>query len=156
MGLTSLFIWFKLCKQGYTCIHIASLVPTVTLIRGVSPNTPFKEVFMDEKRTKSIRIRVSGKEHEMFVRKSGDVPVSEWIRDLATDGKTVKKRKIQKVDPAFLRQIAGIGNNLNQIARVVNTKKNMVEKMWLLDQLASVESNLQELRKDIENGSDLS
>ena len=111
---------------------------------------------MDEKRTRSIRIRVTEKEHDMFSRKSGDIPVSEWIRSLAAGAAVIKKRKIQKVDPAFLRQISGIGNNLNQIARVVNTKKNMIEKIWLLDQLAGVENSLRELRKDVENGSCIS
>ena len=92
----------------------------------------------------------------MFIEKSGITPVSEWIRSFAAGIVAEEKRKVPKVDPAFLRQIAGIGNNLNQIARVVNTKKNAVEKAWLLSQLASVEDALRDLREDVESDSHIS
>ena len=111
---------------------------------------------MTEKRTKSIRIRVTPEEHELFSEKSGDLSISEWIRGLATGATALKKRRIPKIDPAALRQLAGIGNNLNQIARIVNQRKMKVEARWLITELIGLETAVRDLTEELKNGSRLS
>ncbi|WP_139788775.1 plasmid mobilization relaxosome protein MobC, partial [Klebsiella variicola] len=41
-------------------------------------------------------------------------------RETCLGEKQTKQSKVIEVDPKLLRQLAGIGNNLNQIARLVN------------------------------------
>jgi hypothetical protein len=51
-----------------------------------------------------------------------------------------------KADPALLRQIAGIGNNLNQVARRVNSGEwGAVERVQVIAVLMAMERALQAL-----------
>jgi len=62
--------------------------------------------------------------------KSYDLPLSRLIKDFL-DGQDlpkvapIKKRKIPKADQDLIRQVAAIGNNLNQIARKVNRGEDL-------------------------------
>lgn len=73
-----------------------------------------------------------------------DLPLSQVIQRLL-DGqelpKRVRPRKVPSADPELVRQIAAIGNNLNQIAR----RLNQGEKFDLLPHLAHIEHELSEL-----------
>ncbi len=74
-----------------------------------------------QKREKSIKIRVAESEL-LAMRERCDRPqLADWLRDLAL-GET-KRRPVPKADPELLRQLAAIGNNLNQLARWVNSTK---------------------------------
>ncbi len=56
---------------------------------------------------------------------------------------------MQTVDPNFLRQLAGIGNNLNQIARAVNIHQSKpLERVQILAALASIQRELAALKDD--------
>lgn len=72
------------------------------------------------KRQHIIKIRVSDSElSELRERSSG--PLAVWLREC---GLAQHKRKpVPQVDPNFLRQLVGIGNNLNQIARYLNSAR---------------------------------
>ena len=129
-------------------------LPFGGLVQGKTPpKPPQEEAFsMNEKRTKIIRIRVTDSEYQMFSDKSGDHTISAWIRSLAETGKPPKRRKHVTMEPALLRQFAGIGNNINQIAKQVNYHKGAVEEAILLTQLSALEREVTELRKVVENG----
>jgi Bacterial mobilisation protein (MobC) len=73
------------------------------------------------KRTKSVKIRVSEDELSAMRERCDRPMLADWLRDFAL-GET-KRRPVPKADPELLRQLAAIGNNLNQLARWVNTIK---------------------------------
>jgi hypothetical protein len=58
------------------------------------------------------------------------------------------QRKFIPVDPALLRQVAMAGNNLNQIARKLNTEKSSIDAIQLLAQLASIQRDLKILASE--------
>lgn len=110
-------------------------------------------------RTKSIKIRLTEEEHDQLLRRCGDMPLAEWLREVGL-GQEVKVKRRRKaytpVDPTLIRQLSKLGNNVNQIARVVNTYKSNLDKVWLLSALNSVKESLTALRKDNSNDSDIS
>lgn len=67
---------------------------------------------------------------------------------LNPDGDWVRQSKgPDPVDPALLRQLAGIGNNINQIARRVNSGEwGAVDRVAVIAALSAVERELSELR----------
>ena len=77
---------------------------------------------------------------------AASVSVAELIRRSVAGQKiecrpAVRHRPPPKVDPDFIFQVAAIGNNLNQIARRVNSG----ESFDVLVELASIEKQLSEL-----------
>lgn len=104
------------------------------------------------KRTKSIKIRLTEKEHENLLSRCGNIPLAEWLRNigLGQDVQHIPKRKktYPSVDPLLTRQLAGLGNNLNQIARVVNQKKHSIDKIWLLTALTGLRESLEKIKED--------
>ena len=106
---------------------------------------------MDEKREKIIKIRVSPEELETLKFNSTKAELAAWMRDTCLNpGQTDFVRDLAQpspVDPALLRALAGIGNNLNQIARKVNTAEwGAVDRVQVIGALAGVERELAELR----------
>lgn len=79
--------------------------------------------------------------------KSYHVTLAELIRGLlagqppAPNRRAVRHRPPPKVDPDLIRQVAAIGNNLNQIAR----RCNRGDRFEVLAELASIERELAEL-----------
>ena len=51
--------------------------------------------------------------------------------------------KFQHIDPALLSELSAIGNNLNQIARQVNTVESDIEKLRAFAELAVIREQLQ-------------
>ncbi|WP_218190819.1 MobC family plasmid mobilization relaxosome protein, partial [Klebsiella variicola] len=68
--------------------------------------------------------------------------------------KQTKQSKVIEVDPKLLRQLAGIGNNLNQIARLVNQhskQDSVLDRIAIITALSSIERELQRLNDDHKN-----
>ena len=110
-------------------------------------------------RTKSIKIRLTDEEHQQLLDRCGDLALAEWLRTLGLGQDVVVKRRRRRytpADPKLIHQLAKLGNNVNQIARVVNSHKHSIDKVWLLSALNSVREILQGLREDYTNDSDLS
>ena len=106
---------------------------------------------MKEMRTKSIKIRFS---EEELLQAKANCPRSEfarWLRELSLDSGSVndvtqpanQPAKNSEIDLQFLRQITGIGNNINQIAKRVNSKYESIDSIDLLQQLNIIERQLQ-------------
>ncbi len=106
---------------------------------------------MDEKREKIIKIRVSPEELETLKFNSTKAELAAWMRDTCLNpGQTDFVRDLVQpspVDPALLRALAGIGNNLNQIARKVNTGEwEPLQTAEIIAALGAIERELSELR----------
>ena len=78
---------------------------------------------------KFIKIRVTDEERASWKTKAEKqgLTLADYLRKVADEKLTniqpspkVNRRKFTKADPELLRQIAWIGNNLNQIARAAN------------------------------------
>lgn len=96
-----------------------------------------------EKRTKIIKIRATEDEYRHLLNRCDRPELAPWMRDVCLNQHELTRAKVPTVDPALLRQIAAIGNNVNQIARVLNTNKyDPVVVVNAVAQLASIESKL--------------
>lgn len=101
-----------------------------------------------EKRTKEIKIRLTDDEHHRLLERSQRTHLAEWLRELGLGERTSsKRRKLPDVDPELFRQIAGTGNNLNQIARKLNQMESLGadDKIRLLSLLTSIDRQLTEI-----------
>ena len=106
---------------------------------------------MEEKREKIIKIRVSAEEFETLKFNSTKAELAAWMRDTCLNpGQTDFVRDLAQpspVDPALLRALAGIGNNMNQIARKVNTGEwEPIDTVKIVAALGAIERELAELR----------
>lgn len=101
-------------------------------------------------RTQIFRIRVSGEEigHWRQLAAAAGMPLSDLVR-LSLGRVRPWSAEDRAGRAAVVRQLAGIGNNLNQIARRVNTAARQGEPIPALELvavLASIEEQLDELR----------
>ncbi len=102
----------------------------------------------EEKREKIIKIRCTKAEYIELKNRSTKPRLAEWMREHCLDAPS-QNRKLQTVDPNFLRQLAGIGNNLNQIARAINIHQSKpLERVQILAALASIQRELAALKDD--------
>jgi hypothetical protein len=100
-----------------------------------------------EKRTKEIKIRLTETEHQRLLDRCDLTHLAEWLRQLGLGEHTSRKRRIPDVAPELLRQVSGIGNNLNQIARRLNQSDSLTpsDRVTLLSILNSLDRQLGEL-----------
>ncbi|MEB6472832.1 MobC family plasmid mobilization relaxosome protein, partial [Klebsiella michiganensis] len=100
-----------------------------------------------EKRTKEIKIRLTETEHQRLLDRCDRTHLAEWLRLLGLGEHTSRKRRVPEVAPELLRQVSGIGNNLNQIARRLNQTDSLTpsERASLLVVLTSLDSQLGDL-----------
>nr|WP_075519122.1 plasmid mobilization relaxosome protein MobC [Moritella viscosa]SHO18154.1 Putative uncharacterized protein [Moritella viscosa] len=76
---------------------------------------------VDVKRERIIKIRVTENEYLELKQKSTKPRLAEWMRESCLGiASSKRKQKVPSVDPALLRQLSAMGNNLNQIARQIN------------------------------------
>jgi len=104
------------------------------------------------KRNKIIKIRVTDEEFETLKWRSTKHELARWMRETCLNdgqGDFIKQAKgPDPVDPALLRQLAGIGNNLNQVARKVNTQEwSGSDRVHVIAALAAIERELKGLRE---------
>ena len=71
--------------------------------------------------------------------------VSALLRD-ALNGAKARRRRRSVADPALVRELARVGNNLNQLARWANRDKGGVEALAVLARLVEIERELVALR----------
>lgn len=70
---------------------------------------------MADKRRKMLTMRVTEDEHQHLLVRCDDKQLATCL-----DEKPSRAGKLPSISPVLLRQLAGMGNNLNQIARQVN------------------------------------
>lgn len=99
-----------------------------------------------------IKIRASEEQRDAWYEKARlkGVTFSELVRQ-SLDGVRVQRRhQLRRVDPDLLRQLARLGNNLNQLARWANRDQRHVESAALLARLIEIDRELAALRKAYE------
>ena len=73
--------------------------------------------------------------------------MATWVREVCLAEKERTVSQVKVLPPELLRQLAGIGNNLNQLARKVNSSRLVAsDKNTLLGALLSLERELQRVK----------
>ena len=94
------------------------------------------------RRSKKLEIRLTESEAEKLAERFGAERLSTVIRDFLLTAEL--PRRSRKADPETLRELARIGNNLNQIARSLNaTKGKALDKIEVLRSLAELRESLE-------------
>lgn len=149
-------------KQGYISLSLHALqgefplTPAGLLLPAgtdkKSPQTTGKKMTA-EKRTKQLIIRVSPTEFETLTRQKTHPNLARYIRErVLEDGKASDKKTVKfQFPPEVVRVLAGMGNNLNQIAKTLNTAAKIgtlgnVEALKATTELAALERSLNSLR----------
>ena len=103
------------------------------------------------KRQKEIKIRLSEEEHQALLDRCTKASLATWIRETCLSEKRTKQSPVVEVNPDLLRQLAGIGNNLNQIARIVNQKAKTdtpLDRIAVISALHGIEQELKRIHND--------
>lgn len=108
-----------------------------------------------ELRTAIRRLRLTPSEAENWdaAAKADGKTVSDWLRSKVGDANSFKKRSLRVVvsDPDLVRQVAKIGNNLNQIARAVNQCAQygtVIQTIELIALLTSIQQEIKDLVRE--------
>ena len=103
------------------------------------------------KRQKEIKIRLTDEEHQALLDRCTKASLATWMRENCLSEKRTKQSEVVEVNPQLLRQLAGIGNNLNQIARIVNQKAKTdtpLDRIAVIAALAGIERELKRIHND--------
>lgn len=105
----------------------------------------------EPKREKIIKIRVSAEELATLQMHCTRGELARWMRETCLNpGQTDLVKDLKgpvPVDPELLRQLASVGNNLNQIARRVNTAEwGPVDRVAIIAALGAIERELAGVR----------
>lgn len=97
----------------------------------------------DQQRTATIKVRVTGAEQAGWQTKAeaAGVSVSELLRSAMTRVKTWTIANTE-IERERNRELAKIGNNLNQIARWANTYKSAADAIEIVSHLRAIEQVL--------------
>lgn len=106
-----------------------------------------------EKRNKVYKVRLSDTELQKL--RNGNVEnVARFLREsaIATIGGRKQKQVYTKLDREFLLELSRIGNNINQVAKALNTdlaKGEPFDAVRLFHLLIAINENLNSLREDL-------
>ena len=103
---------------------------------------------MTEKRTKSVKIRLTDDERQQLDQLKVGAELATWMRETCLGKKTKRRNAPLPVDPDLLRKLASLGNNMNQIARQCNTKLQPSDAIEILVRLDAIETILNKTRDD--------
>lgn len=97
----------------------------------------------DQQRTAIIKVRVTGAEQAGWQTKAeaAGVSVSELVRSAMTRVKTWTIANTE-IERERNRELAKIGNNMNQIARWANTYKSAADAIEIVSHLRSIEQKM--------------
>lgn len=98
-------------------------------------------------RIKSIKIRVTLAELEYLKERAEDRPLAPFMRELCLNKKVFKRKVLPKVDPEFMRSFAGACNNINQLAKQVNTYGYGLQQIELRQELMLLREEIDEVKK---------
>jgi len=102
-----------------------------------------------------IEIRTTPEEKLKWqaIAESKGVSLSEMVRGLLNGQRLRKRREPPKVDPALLRELARVGNNLNQLAHAAN-RRDPLTAAAVLTRLIEVDRELAAIRQAHERPAD--
>ena len=103
---------------------------------------------MDKTRQREIKIRCTDEEYQALQQRCTKLRLAEWMRETCLGSSAKRAPPAPTVAPELLRQLAGMGNNLNQIARVVNANSGTVDRAAIMGALVSIERQLAAIRAE--------
>ena len=105
---------------------------------------------MAEKRTRFLGIRVTEDEYEQLLDRCDHRRLASWMRETCLGEKPARSGKLPSIAPPLLRQLAGMGNNLNQIARKINSETwTGHDRVHVVSALMAIEAQLTALRHTV-------
>lgn len=94
-------------------------------------------------RNREIKIRLTDDEHAQFMARVPDgAALAEWVRNTCLGVPPAPKRRIKKADSDLLIALARIGNNMNQIARELNSNNDTATVARAMLELATIREQL--------------
>ena len=104
-------------------------------------------------REKSYKVRMSLAEFETL-KEANVLNIAKFLRDSALNAVNKKEQKnfYSKIDREFLLELSRIGNNINQVAKALNTdiaKGEPFDAVRLFYLLIAINENLEALRRDL-------
>lgn len=114
-------------------------------------NAKYGKPAPEPKREKIIKVRVTPEELATLQMHCTRGELARWMRETCLNpGQSDLVEDLRgptPVDPALLRQLASIGNNLNQIARRVNTAEwGPADRVSIIAALGAIERELAGVR----------
>jgi len=111
---------------------------------------------MAEKRTKMLTLWVTEDEHRRLLERCDGKQLAAWMRQTCLDERPARSGKLPTLAPVLLRQLAGMGNNLNQIARKINAGQwSGHDRVQVVAALMAIDAALERLRHTVrEPGAD--
>ena len=73
------------------------------------------------KRNKIIKITASDEEYDALQARKTKPRLASWMRDYCLS-KEVNSGTLSRIDPLLIRELSRMGNNLNQIAKEINSQ----------------------------------
>lgn len=121
------------------------------LARGYAPLTPQKQ-FAEDDVDRNCRLYLRCHADELAKWKECacqlDLSLSSYARFCLNKGPSLSR--IVRVDPVLVRQLAAIGNNLNQIARRVNVSLTLKDRFMLEQVLEAIRHDLEQMFLNLE------
>jgi len=109
-----------------------------------------QEARLSEKRNNMLTMWVTEDEHRRLLERCDGKQLAAWIRQTCLDEKPARAGKLPSIAPALLRQLAGMGNNLNQIARQVNAGGGTGHaRVQVVAALMAIDAGLEQLREAV-------
>lgn len=101
-----------------------------------------------EKRDKVIKIRCTAEEYSALKVRSKKFHLAKWMREHCLDVTPPRPLKLPAVSPELQRQLTGMGNNLNQIARAVNREQwQALDHSRVIQSLINIERELELIKQ---------
>ncbi len=111
------------------------------------PSRRYQEAGLADKRSKMLTMWVTEDEHRRLLERCDGKQLAAWMRQTCLDEKPARAGKLPSLSPALLRQLAGMGNNLNQIARQVNAGGGSGhDRVQVVAALMAIDAGLERLR----------
>ncbi|HHP2309556.1 TPA: MobC family plasmid mobilization relaxosome protein, partial [Klebsiella pneumoniae] len=85
---------------------------------------------------------VTEDEHRRLLERCDGKQLAAWMRQTCLDEKPARAGRLPSISPALLRQLAGMGNNLNQIARKVNAGGAGHDRVQIVAALMAIDAGL--------------
>jgi len=99
-------------------------------------------------RTVEVKVRLTKDEHLRMLELSDRAELARWVRETCLGAGRRTDVPPPAVAPALLRQLVGLGNNLNQIARAANANRaGPFDQVRILAALAAIERELADIRE---------
>lgn len=104
---------------------------------------------------KKVQIRMSADEKALILERAQGADISTFLRELGLGHapkvpEPVAKNIIHSADPELVREVAKIGNNINQIAKHLNLTKELDRNVFteILKIKADLDAELDRVRKN--------